>query len=141
MPRELLAAGVPLVPEIELDDRSGPEELKATLTGLVARGQGARAIDHVRALVVDLERINDRLAWRVLREVRFWHGRSTERLSREELGQLYLALGGGQPTAESSSDTSSTSSSEIQTRGPDGGNPTPKRQGRRPGARPGHEHS
>lgn len=98
VPRELLAAGVPLDPEVELERQKRLESLKATLTGLVARGKGAQAIDQVLALVVDLERTNDRLAWRVLREVRFRYGRSTERLSREELGQLYLSLGGDRAT-------------------------------------------
>ncbi len=102
VPRELLAAGVPLDPEIEIERQKRLEALKASLTSLVARGEGARAIDQVLALVVDLERTNDRLAWRVLREVRFRYGRSSERLSREELGQLYLALGGDRVTADAS---------------------------------------
>ena len=102
VPRELLTAGVPLDPEIEIERQKRLEALKATLTDLVARGEGARAIDQMLALVVDLERTNDRLAWRVLRETRFRFGRSSERLSREELGQLYLALGGDRATADTS---------------------------------------
>lgn len=100
VPRELLSAGVPLDPEIEIERQQRLEALKTTLTDLVARGDGARAIDQMLSIFVDLERTNDRLAWRVLREVRFRYGRSTERLSREELGQLYLALGGDQVTAD-----------------------------------------
>jgi len=102
VPRELLTAGIPLDPEIEIERQRRLEALKATLTDLVARGEGARAIDQMLALVVDLERTNDRLTWRVLREARFRFGRSSERLSREELGQLYLALGGDRATAETS---------------------------------------
>lgn len=100
VPRELLTAGLPLDPEIEIERQKRLEALKATLTDLVARGEGARAIDQMLALVVDLERTNDRLTWRVLREARFRFGRSSERLSHEELGQLYLALGGDQATAD-----------------------------------------
>lgn len=102
VPRELLTAGVPLDPEIEVERQKRLEALKATLTDLVARGEGARAIDQMLALVVDLERTNDRLTWRVLREARFRYGRSSERLSHEELGQLYLALGGDRATADTS---------------------------------------
>ncbi len=102
VPRELLSAGVLLDPEIEIERQQRLEALKATLTSLVARGEAARAIDQVLALVVDLERTNDRLAWRVLRAERFRYGRSSERLSGEELSQLYLALGGDQATADAS---------------------------------------
>jgi hypothetical protein len=41
-----------------------------------------------------MERENDRLAWRVLRANRYRFGQNTEKLSREELKQLYLAFGG-----------------------------------------------
>ena len=102
VPRELLAAGVPLDPEIEIERQQRLEVLKATMTDLIARGDGARAIDQMLSIFVDLERTNDRLAWRVLRAERFRYGRSTERLSHEELGQLYLALGGDQATANTS---------------------------------------
>jgi transposase len=102
VPRELLSAGVPLDPEVEIERQQRLEALKATLTGLVARGDGAQAIDQMLSIFVDLERTNDRLAWRVLRAERFRYGRSTERLTREELGQLFLALGGDQATADTS---------------------------------------
>lgn len=102
VPRELLSAGVPLEPEVEIERQKRLEELKARLMGMMARGEGARAIDEVLSVVVDLERSNDRLAWRVLRAERFRFGRSTERLSREELGQLFLALGGDRVTEAAS---------------------------------------
>jgi transposase len=104
VPRELLSAGVPLDPEVEIERQKRLEELKAKLLGMVARGEGARAVDEVLSVVVELERSNDRLAWRILRAERFRYGRSTERLSREELGQLFLALGGDQATEASSSE-------------------------------------
>jgi transposase len=102
VPRELLSAGVPLEPEVEIERQQRLEELKAKLMGMMARGEGARAIDEVLSVVVDLERSNDRLAWRILRAERFRFGRSTERLSREELGQLFLALGGDRATEAAS---------------------------------------
>ena len=98
VPRELLSAGVPLEPEVEIERQERLEELKAKLMGMVARGEGASAVDQMLSVFVELERSNDRLAWRVLRAERFRFGRSTERLSREELGQLFLALGGDQVT-------------------------------------------
>lgn len=98
VPRELLSAGVPLDPEVEMERQKRLEELKAKLMGMAARGEFGRAVDEVLSVVVELERSNDRLAWRVLRAERFRFGRSTERLSREELGQLFLALGGDQAT-------------------------------------------
>lgn len=98
VPRELLSAGVPLEPEVEIERQKRLEELKAKLMGMVARGEGASAVDQMLSVFVELERSNDRLAWRVLRAERFRFGRSTERLSREELGQLFLALGGDQAT-------------------------------------------
>ena len=102
VPRELLSAGVPLEPEVEIERQQRLEELKAKLMGMMARGEGARAIDEVLSVVVDLERSNDRLAWRILRAERYRFGRSTERLSREELGQLFLALGGDRATEAAS---------------------------------------
>lgn len=102
VPRELLSAGVPLDPEVEIERQKRLEELKAKLMGMVARGEGARAVDQMLSVFVELERSNDRLAWRVLRAERFRFGRSTERLSREELGQLFLALGGDRATEAAS---------------------------------------
>lgn len=103
VPRELLSAGVPLDPEVEIERQKRLEELKAKLMAMAARGEFGRAVDEVLSVVVELERSNDRLAWRILRAERFRFGRSTERLSREELGQLFLALGGDQATEAASS--------------------------------------
>jgi transposase len=103
VPRELLSAGVPLDPEVEIERQKRLEELKAKLMSMAARGEFGRAVDEVLSVVVELERSNDRLAWRILRAERFRFGRSTERLSREELGQLFLALGGDQATEAASS--------------------------------------
>lgn len=103
VPCDLLSAGVVLDPEVEIDRQKRLEELKASLLELVARGEGGRAVDQMLSVFVDLERTNDRLAWRILRAERLRFGRSTERLSQEELGQLFLALGGDQVTAASNS--------------------------------------
>jgi transposase len=103
VPRELLSAGVPLDPEVEIERQKRLEELKAKLMSMAARGEFGRAVDEVLSVVVELERSNDRLAWRILRAERFRFGRSTERLSREDLGQLFLALGGDQTTEAASS--------------------------------------
>jgi hypothetical protein len=103
VPRELLSAGVSLDPEVEMDRQKRLEELKGSLMGLVARGEGARAVDRMLSVFVELERTNDRSAWRILRAERFRFGGSTERLSREELGQLFRALGGDQATEAANS--------------------------------------
>lgn len=94
MPRELLSAGIPLDADNELERQQRLESLKAELTRLVAAGQAASAIDQVLAGMLKLERENERLAWRVLKAERYRFGRSSQRLSPDELAQLYLALGG-----------------------------------------------
>jgi transposase len=94
VPRELLSAGVELDPDIEIARQRRMEALKADLVGMLQRGDGARAIDQVMSLMLNLERDNERLAWRVLRASRYRFGSSSEKLSRDELMQLFLALGG-----------------------------------------------
>jgi transposase len=94
MPRELLSAGVPLDADNEIERQKRLESLKAELTRLVAAGQAASAIDQVLAGMLKLERENERLAWRVLKAERYRFGRSSQRLTPDELAQLYLALGG-----------------------------------------------
>jgi transposase len=94
VPRELLSAGVDLDAAHEIERQRRMEELKAELTRMVSSGNGASAIDRVMAMMLELERENERLAWRVLRANRYRFGRSTEKLSPEQLQQLYLALGG-----------------------------------------------
>lgn len=101
VPRELLSAGVELDPEFEQERQLQLEALKAKLTRLIAEGKAETAIDQVLSLVVDLGRENDRLSWRVLQAVRYRFGRRTEQLSREDLQQLFLALGGDGETAQS----------------------------------------
>jgi transposase len=101
VPRELLSAGVELDPEFEQERQLQLEALKAQLTRLIAEGKAETAIDQVLSLVVDLGRENDRLSWRVLQAVRYRFGRRTEQLSREDLQQLFLALGGDAETAQS----------------------------------------
>lgn len=100
VPRELLSAGVALDPELEMDRQHRMEALKAELTKQLAAGNGALAIDRMLSLLVDMERDNERLAWRVLLANRYRFGCSTEKLSREELRQLYLAFGGDSAVAE-----------------------------------------
>ena len=94
VPRELLVAGVPLEPEIEVARQVRMEALKAELLKMGAQGKFEQAIDSVMGMLVTMERENDVLAWRVLQATRYRFGRSTERLSRDELKQLYLAFGG-----------------------------------------------
>src|SRR4051812_43373083 len=92
--KELIAAGVPLDADLEMERQRRMEVLKALLLRQMAAGRGAEAIDQVLGSMMSLERENERLAWRVLRANRFRFGRSSEKLSAEELGQLFLALGG-----------------------------------------------
>jgi transposase len=104
VPRELLSAGIELDPEFEQERQLQLESLKAELKRLIAEGKAETAIDQVLSLVVDLGRENDRLSWRVLQAVRYRFGRRTEQLSREDLQQLFLALGGDSETAQTSAE-------------------------------------
>ena len=99
---DLLTAGVQveLDADLELDRQRRAEVLKAQLTRMLAQGNGAAAIDQMMSLMLEMERTNDRLAWRVLLANRYRFGRSTEKLSRDELKQLYLAFGGDTAVAE-----------------------------------------
>lgn len=94
VPRELLTAGVPLDADVEIERQQRMEALKAHLEKMFAEGRGSEALDQVMVSMASLERENERLAWRVLRANRYRFGRSTEKLSRDELKQLFLALGG-----------------------------------------------
>jgi hypothetical protein len=100
MPRSLLTAGIALDPETERERELRMEELKGELGRMLALGKGAAVIDRVLSLVIDLERENERFAWRLLRELRYRFGRQTEKLSREELSQFFLALGGDEACAK-----------------------------------------
>jgi hypothetical protein len=99
MPRSLLTAGVELDPYTERERESRMERLKGELQHMLVEGKGAAVIDRVLSLVVDLERENERFAWRLLRALRYRFGGQTEKLSREELKQLFLALGGDESAA------------------------------------------
>lgn len=99
MPRALLTAGVELDPVTERERESRMEELKAELSRMLADGKGQSVIDRVLSLVIGLERENERIAWRLLRELRYRFGRQSEKLSREELAQLFLAFGGDEASA------------------------------------------
>jgi hypothetical protein len=100
MERSLLTAGIELDPATERERETRMETLKGELGRMLAEGKGNAVIDHVLSLVVKLERENERFAWRLLRELRYRFGRQTEKLSREELAQLFLALGGDEATAK-----------------------------------------
>jgi len=99
--RELLSAGVELDADVEVARQHRMEALKASLTEMIASGRGAQAVDQVITAIIELEREAERLAWRVLRANRFRFGRSTEKLSREELEQLRMAFGGEAGSSES----------------------------------------
>ena len=101
MERSLLTAGVELDPATEREREARMEELKSELGRMLAQGKGEAVIERVLSLVVKLERENERFAWRLLRALRYRFGRQTEKLSREELAQLFLALGGDEATAKS----------------------------------------
>jgi len=102
--RDLLAAGVEIDPELKVDlelARQGRlETLKAELTRMIAEGKGVSAVDQVMSLILDMDRYADQLAFRVLLAERFRFGRRTERLSSNELQQLFLAFGGDAETAK-----------------------------------------
>jgi transposase len=98
--RELLTAGVDLDADVEAERQGRFEALKATLLAELAAGRGEAAIDRMLEATLRLERENERLAWRVLRANRYRFGHQTEKLSREELRQLALALGGEPEAAE-----------------------------------------
>lgn len=94
VPRILISAGVTLDPNEEILRQTRMEDMKAKLGQMFAQGKGPEAIDLVMSALLRLEQENERLAWRVLRSERFRFGRSTEKLSAEELKQLFLAFGG-----------------------------------------------
>lgn len=94
-------AGVVLDPELEIQRQKRMEELKAHLLAMIAQGKGEAAVDSVLAAMIAMEREVDQLRWRVLQATRYRFGRNTEKLSREELSQLYLAFGGDKATAAS----------------------------------------
>jgi transposase len=99
MAREMLTVGVALDPEREVERQLRAEELKAHLLKMLAEGKGAEAIDQVMARMFSMDQHADRMAWRLLRALRYRFGSSSEKLSREELQQLFLAFGGDETEA------------------------------------------
>lgn len=87
-------AKIPLDADLEVARQARLEAVKARLAKMFAEGRGAEALDQVMIAMAGLERTNERLTWLVARANRFRFGRSTEKLSREELNELLLALGG-----------------------------------------------
>jgi hypothetical protein len=101
-----LTKGIELDADVEIERQKRMEELKASLLKSIAEGRAAAAVDQIIGAMLELERENERLAWRVLRANRYRFGRSTEKLSREELLKLNAALGGDNPEASASGDPS-----------------------------------
>ena len=100
VPRSVLTEGVELDPATERDRELRMQALKEELGRMLAQGQGAAVIDRVLSLMIELERENERIGWRLLRELRYRFGRRTEKLSREQLGQLFVSLGGDEAQAK-----------------------------------------
>ena len=86
--REDLTQGITLDADVELERQKRMEGVKASLLQAIAEGRAESAVDQVVVAMLELERENERLAWRVLRANRYRFGRNTEKLSREELDQL-----------------------------------------------------
>jgi len=124
---EELTAGMPLDADIEVERQARLEKLKARLATMLTEGRVDEALDHVISAMAGLERRNDVLAWYVVRANRFRFGRSTQKLSPEQLRQLLLALGGEEaapgtepvvpapPEPEQVDDASTTDESESPT--------------------------
>lgn len=106
--RDLLAVGVKVDADMQADiDRAREQRmelLKAELTRMIAERDPASVVDQVMGLFLDMDRRADQLALRVLLAERFRFGRRTEKLSGEELRQLFLAFGGDAEAAKSLAD-------------------------------------
>ena len=139
-----LTAGMPMPidADLEVERQTRMANLKVHLATLFAEGRGDEALDHVISAMADLERTNDVLAWYVVRANRFRFGRSTQKLSPEQLRQLLLALGGEEaapgaepvvpapPEPEQVDDASSTEESESPTTTPEVPEKKPKKRKR-----------
>jgi len=99
MTRGLLSAGIELDAATERERETRLETLKGELLKMATRGDVAALIDKTLGVVLELERENERLSWRLLRALRYRFGRQSEKLSREELAQFCLALGGSEAEA------------------------------------------
>lgn len=113
-PRALLSAGVDLDAKVEMERQLRMEALKGELQKMLASGESASVIDRVLTMVLELERENERLAWRVLRAERYRFGRSTEKLSKNTLEQLFLALGGDAEEVASGKDLGIPAPPELE---------------------------
>ncbi len=102
--RDLLSAGIEidadLQADIDLARQQRTEVLKAELTRMIAEGNGVAAVDQMMSVILKMDRHVDQLAWRVLLANRYRFGRRTERLSSDELQQLFLAFGGDAEAAK-----------------------------------------
>lgn len=106
--RDLLTAGVEIDAELQVDlelaRQQRMETLKAGLTRMIAEKDPASVVDQVMSLFLGMDRRADQLAFRLLLAERFRFGRRTEKLSKSELQQLYLAFGGDAETAKTLAD-------------------------------------
>ena len=137
-----LTAGMPVDADIEVERQTRMANLRGHLATLFAEGRGDEALDNVISAMVGLERTNDVLAWYVVRANRFRFGRSTQKLSPEQLRQLLFALGGEEaapgaepvvpapPEPEQVDDASTTDESESPTTTPEVPEKKPKKRKR-----------
>ena len=102
--RDLLTTGVEIDAELQVDlelaRQQRMEVLKAGLTRMIAERDPATVVDQVMSLFLRMDRRADQLAFRVLIADRYRFGRRTERLSSDELQQLFLSFGGDAETAK-----------------------------------------
>lgn len=75
------------------------QALRDTVLAMLARGQGADAVDVLLGVVQSLQHDNARLVRRLAAAARARFGRSSEKLDPEALKQLVLALGGTEEQA------------------------------------------
>ena len=100
---KLMTAGIPLDGCFERERQQRLEKMKAQLNALISMGRGAEAVDQMLLAVIELERANERLTWRIMRANRYRFGRSSEKLTPEELQQMVLAFGGDEASAAEAS--------------------------------------
>lgn len=98
--RSVFTAGVELDDDVNRARDARIAKVKSTFMAMLDRGDGQGIIDAALDLLVSAERANDHLTWQILRAIRHRFGRSTEKLSRDELRQLVLALGGDEEAAK-----------------------------------------
>ncbi len=75
------------------------DELRLVTLHMHETGDTRTALDLLLGVIASLQQDNERLLYRVKMADRARFGRRSERLSREELGQLVLALGGSEEQA------------------------------------------